>query len=88
MQLRANHQGIICEHWSVGIGSSVLSFLTQCLSIPSKCGMVDSYHSKFVNILCLRSTVLATDLSFPFQYLRGTILVTGCSMVCNAFLLG
>ena len=48
---RINHQGILYELCSVGIGGSVLSILTQFLSNRSQRVMVDGCWSKLVNIM-------------------------------------
>ena len=48
---RVNHQGIIYKLFSVGIGGSVLSMLTQFLSNRSQHFMVDGCRSKLVNFL-------------------------------------
>ena len=48
---RVNHLGILCKLCSVGIGSSVLSILTQLLSNPSQHVMVDGCQSKLVNVV-------------------------------------
>ena len=45
-----NHLGILYKLCSVGIGSSVLSILTQCLSNRSQHVMLDGCRSKLVNI--------------------------------------
>ena len=47
---RVNHQGILYKLCSVGIGSSVLSTLTQFLSNRSQNVMEDGYRSKLVNV--------------------------------------
>ena len=46
---RVNHQGILYELCSVGIGGSVLPILTQLLSNRSQHVMVDGCKSKLVN---------------------------------------
>ena len=46
-----NHQGILYRPCSVGIGGSVLSMLTQFLSIRSQHVMVDGCRSKLVNVV-------------------------------------
>ena len=48
---RVNHQGILYKLRSVGIGSSVLSILTQFLSDRSQHVMVDGCRSKLVNVV-------------------------------------
>ena len=48
---RVNHQGILYKISSVGIGSSVLSVLTQFLSNRSQYVLVDGCHSKLVNVV-------------------------------------
>ena len=48
---RINHQGILCELCSVGIGGYVLSLLTQFLLTRSQHVMVDGCRSKLVNIV-------------------------------------
>ena len=48
---RVNHQGILYNLCSVGIGGSVLSILTQFLSNRSHHVMVDGCRSKLVNIV-------------------------------------
>ena len=47
----SEHQGILYMLYSVGIGWSVLSILTQFLSNPSQHVMVDGCRSKLVNIV-------------------------------------
>ena len=46
-----NHQGILYKLCSVGIGSSVLSILTQFLSNQSQHVLVDGCRSKLVNVV-------------------------------------
>ena len=46
-----NHLGILYKFCSVGIGSSVLSILTQFLSNQSQQVMVDGCRSKLVNVV-------------------------------------
>ena len=48
---RGNHQGILHKLCFVGIGSSVLSILTQFLSNRSQHVMADGCRSKMVNIV-------------------------------------
>ena len=48
---RVNHLGILYKVCSVGIGSSVLSILTQFLSNRSQRVMVDGCRSKLVNVV-------------------------------------
>ena len=48
---RVNHQGILYRLYSVGIGGSVLSILTQFLSNPSQHVMVDCCRSNLVEIV-------------------------------------
>ena len=48
---RANHQGILFELCSVGVGGSVLSVLTQFLSNGSQCVVVDGCCSKLVHVV-------------------------------------
>ena len=48
---RVNHVGILYKLCSVGIGSSVLSILTQFLSNRSQQVMVDGCRSKLVNVV-------------------------------------
>ena len=48
---RVNHLGILYKLCSVGIGSSVLSILTQFLSNRSQQVMVDGCRSKLVNVV-------------------------------------
>ena len=48
---RVNHQGILYKLCSVGIGSSVLSILTQFLSDRSQHVMVDGCRNKLVNVV-------------------------------------
>ena len=48
---RVNHLGILYKLYSVGIGCSVLSILTQFLSNRSQHVMVDGCRSKLVNVL-------------------------------------
>ena len=48
---RFNHQGILYKLSSVGIGSSVLSVLTQYLSNRSQHVLVDGCLSKLVNVV-------------------------------------
>ena len=45
---RVNHLGILLKLCSVGVGGSVLSVLTQFLSIQSQYFMVDGCRSKLV----------------------------------------
>ena len=47
---RINHQGILYKLFSVGIGGSVWSILTQFLSNRSQLVMVDACRSKLVNV--------------------------------------
>ena len=47
---RVNHQGILYRLCSVGIGSSVLSILTQFLSNRSQHVMVDGCRNKLVDV--------------------------------------
>ena len=46
-----NHLGILYKLFSVGIGGSVLSILTQFLSNRSEQVMVDGCRSKLVNVV-------------------------------------
>ena len=48
---RVNHQGILYQLCSVGIGGSVLFILTQFLSNRSQHVMVDGCKSKLVNVV-------------------------------------
>ena len=48
---RVNHVGILYKLYSVGIGGSVLSILTQFLSNRSQQVMVDGYQSNLVNVV-------------------------------------
>ena len=48
---RVNHQGIIFELCSVGVGGSVQSVLTQFLSNRSQYVVVDGCRSKLVNVV-------------------------------------
>ena len=48
---RVNHQGILYELCSLGIGGSVLSILTQFLSNSSQYVMVDDCGIKLVNVV-------------------------------------
>ena len=48
---RVNHLGILYKLCSVGIGSSVLSILTQFLSNRSRQIMVDGCRSKLLNVV-------------------------------------
>ena len=48
---RVNHQGILCQLCSVGIGGSVLFILTQFILNRSQHVMVDSSRSKLVKVL-------------------------------------
>ena len=48
---RVNHQGILYRLSSVGIGCSVLSVLTQFLSIQSRFVLMDGCCSKLVNVV-------------------------------------
>ena len=48
---RANHLGILYKLCSVGIGSSVLSILTQFVSNRSQHVMLDGCRSKLVNVV-------------------------------------
>ena len=61
---RVNYQGILYRLCSVGIGSSVLSILTQFLSKQSEHVTVDGCHSKLVDILSgvLQGSILGTLL--------------------------
>ena len=54
---RVNHQGILYKLCFVGIGSSVLSILTQFLSDRSQHVMVDSCRSKLVKGIRSRPSV-------------------------------
>ena len=47
---RVNHQGILYRLYSVGIGGSVLSILTQFLSNRPQHVMVDGCQSKLVDV--------------------------------------
>ena len=47
---RVNHQGILYRLYSVGIGGSVLSILTQFLSNQPQHVMVDGCQSKLVDV--------------------------------------
>ena len=49
--VRVNPEEIIYKLCSVGIGGSVLSILTQCLTNRSQHGMVDYCRSKLVNVV-------------------------------------
>ena len=48
---RVNHQGILFELCSVGVGGSVLSVMTQFLSDRSQYVVVDGCRSKLVNVV-------------------------------------
>ena len=48
---RVNHQGILYKLCSVGVAGSVLSILTQFLSIRSQHVMVDGCPRKLVNVV-------------------------------------
>ena len=48
---RVNHQGILYKLFSLGIGGSVLSILTQFLSDRSHHIMVDDCRSKLVKVV-------------------------------------
>ena len=48
---RVNHQGILYKLCSVGIGSSVLSILTQFISNRSHHIMVDCFRNKLVKVV-------------------------------------
>ena len=48
---RVNHRGILFKLCSVGVGGSVLSVLTQCLSNWSQDVMVDGCFSKLINVV-------------------------------------
>ena len=48
---RVNHHGILYRLFSVGIGGSVLSILTQLLSNRSQHVMVDGCGSKLVDVV-------------------------------------
>ena len=48
---RVNHHGILFKLYSVGVGGSVLSVLTQFLSNRSQYVVVDGCHSKLVNMV-------------------------------------
>ena len=54
---RVNHHDILYKQWSVGIGGSVLSLLTQFPSNRSHHVMVDGCRSKQVNVNCVRIAV-------------------------------
>ena len=49
--VKVNHQGILYKLCSVGIGSSVLSILTQFFSNQSQHVMVDGCRSKLVSVV-------------------------------------
>ena len=61
-----NHLGILYELYSVGIGGSVLSILTQFLSNRSQHVMVDGCRSKLVNGVSgvLQGSVLGSVLLY------------------------
>ena len=48
---RVNHQSILYQLYSVGIGGSVLSILTQFISNRSNHVMMDGCSSKLVNVV-------------------------------------
>ena len=50
---RVNHQGILYKLYFVGVGSSVLSILTQFLSNRSQRVIVDGCRSKLVNVVII-----------------------------------
>ena len=66
---RINHLGILYRLYSVGIGGSVLSILTQFLSNRSQHVMVDGCRSKLVNVV---SGLLPGSVWGPFLFLPFT----------------
>ena len=64
---RVNHLSILHKLCSVGIGGSVLSILTQFLSIRSQHAMVDGCRSKLVNVV---SGVQQGSVLGPFCYCK------------------
>ena len=50
---KVNHRGILYKLFSVGIGGSVLSILTQFLSNRSQQVMVDGCRSKLVKVVLI-----------------------------------
>ena len=64
-----NHLGILYKLWSVGVGGSVLSVLTQFLSNRSQHVMVDGCRSNLVNVV---STVPQGIFLGPLLYLLYT----------------
>ena len=66
---KVDHLGILYKPCSVGIGSSVLSILTQCLSNRSQHVMVDGCRSKLVNVV---SRVPQVSVFVPLLFLLYT----------------
>ena len=62
---RVNHQDILFKLYSVGVGGSALSVLTQFLSNRLQYVVVDGYRSKLVNVVsgCLREVFWARSCS-------------------------
>ena len=70
---RVNHQGILFELCSVGVGGSVLSVLTQFLSDRSQYVVVDGCRCQLVNVVS----------GLP----QGSVFAPSCSAChCRAFL--
>ena len=67
---RVNHQGILFMLCSVGVGVSVLSVLTQFLSIRSQYIVVDGCRSKLVNVVAgvPQGSVLGPQFFLFFLY--------------------
>ena len=66
---RVNHQGILNKLYSVGIGGSVFSILTQFQSNRSRHVMLDGCRSKLVNVV---SGVLQGNSLGPLLFLLYT----------------
>ena len=82
---RVNHKGILIKLTSVGVGGSVLSVLTQCISNRSQYIMVDGFRSKLVNavlgvpqgsILGPQLFLLCTADIFSIQETSFTVILT------------
>ena len=64
---RVNHQGILYKLSSVGIGSFVLSILTQFLSDRSQHVMVDGCRIKLVNVVSGGPQCFGPIIVFPIH---------------------